>query len=198
MSNKKREPESVKRGSFHPHKDDVTAFTNGELTAKAKRLNAIVDKAFRYNDARKKAVNNFETRMDNLFKTIITSEQGISVMSVDGTRRVTKSRKSNMKGNVNAFRAKALIDEFVSEILSRKAVSQDEINMTAFLKNVIQESKGRILMTKTMIDFKRQTFIDPRLQEAQKLLNDAFDVTDSKTYYYCEVFDEAAHKWVAA
>ena len=194
----KTQPVKAKRGAFRPKKSDLEAYSDGTLTPHAKRLDAIIDRAFRFNDRRKNAVEKFEANMDSLFAKLVPDDQGISVISLDGKRRVTKSRHNVVKGNANAYRAKALIDEFVTEILHRKALSQDETNMASFLKNVIQESKGRILMTKPMVEFKRQAFTDPRLKEAQRLLNDAFDITESKVYYYCEVFDPETRKWLAA
>lgn len=192
----KKQPEKASRGAFTPYKADIDAWKEGTLTPRAKKLNALVDRGFRINHARRNAQVRFDEKMLNLFDSIAPSDQSLTIMSVDGMRRITKTRRSRTRGNANAYAAKAFIDEFIGEILSRKAVSQDEQNMTSFLKAVIQESKGRIMQTQTLVEFRRMQFEDTRLREAQRLLQDAFDVADSKVYFFCEVFDPNNKKWI--
>ena len=195
MSKKKKS----KKGEEHwrPRKADREALSQGELTPAAKKMNRVVDQAFRANDTFKRAQERYGERMESIYEKVGSDDRGLTVMSADGKRRVIFSKKNVVVGNQNAHMARTLINEYTSEMLQRKNLSSDEMQMAEFLTGVITESKGRIMMTKNLVRFGRMKFEDKRLRDAQRLLKDGFDVSESKLYYYCEELGSDG-SWVRA
>lgn len=183
------------RRRWRPLKADRDALDEGTLTPAAKRMNRAVDQAFRYHEQYVVSRSRYEERMRALYERVAgTSDKGVTVVSADMKRRVIFNRKSIVRGNQNAHMAKQLIDEFIGELLGSHAHSDDERNMATFLGGVIQETKGRIFMSRNLIEFRRMQFTDERLRQAQRLLVDAFDVVESKLYWYHETWD--GKSWV--
>ncbi len=194
---KKNKAEPRKKGAYTPNKVDVEAFAQGTLTPKAKKLNKVVDRAFRYHHWFLKALALYENRMRSLAESIGADKVGATVRSVDEQRQVVFQISHPKRGNANAKAAKVLIDEYVAEMLASKNTTEDQKRMAEFLSDVITESRGKILQTASMVKFGRTVFTDPRLKKAQVLLRDAFDVGAPKLAFYVSVLDEERDKFVA-
>lgn len=184
MARKKKKEK--KERHWRPQKADREAFQEGKLTPDARRMNQVVDQAFRAHAQHQKAEERYEERMQKIYDRIAPGDRGITVINASGDRRVVYQKKNIVAGNQNAYIAKGLIDEYVSEMLHRRSLSEDDRQMAEFLSNVITESKGRIMLTKNLVTYKRMRLEDKRLKKAQKLLDNAFDVTESKLYWYVE------------
>jgi hypothetical protein len=172
---------------WRPLKKDREAFAEGRLTPAAKKMNRMVSIAFSADSRRAKAQERYDATMDQLYAKVAgSSDKGVTIVSADMKRRVVFSKKNIVSGNQNAYMAKQLIDEYVREMLGRNTLGEDDRQMAEFLTNVVSESKGKIMLTRNLISFRRMQFTDERLIKAQKLLTDAFEVTETKLYSYCE------------
>lgn len=189
MSKKKAKAKDKRAPHWRPRKEDRVALEQGDLTPAAKKMNQVVDQAFRATDTHAVATERYKERMLKIYNKLGAGERGVTVASADGTRRVIFSKKNVVVGNQNAHMARNLINEYVAEMLQRKNLSSDEMQMGEFLAGVIVEAKGRIMMTRNLVSFGRMKFEDKRLRDAQRLLRDGFDVTESKLYFYCEELD---------
>lgn len=178
-----------KRGLWTPNRDDIEAFREGRLTTNAQRIERVVDQAFEAHRVFVRAKKRYEARLAALHERMDSAGGSIRAASVDGKRQVTWSQRRIVKGNANAERAGALIQDVAGELLGRTAASDDERTLATFLQGVIQRTRGRIIMNANLVAFTRLKFTDARLVEAQKLLRDAFDVSEGKVYACFEVFD---------
>ena len=181
---------TAKRGAWTPKKSDFDAFSNGILTPHAARIERIVNHAFEAHRKYVRAKRLYEERLEKLFSRVNPAGNAVRVVSVDGKKQVSWSQRRIVKGNLNAEEAAALIQEVTGELLERTAASDDEKALAVFLGGVIQRTKGRIVMNANLVAFSRLQFSDPRLVKAQRLLKDAFDVTEGKVYARFEVYNE--------
>lgn len=197
MGRKKKaaKPQEKKRGKFTPNKADVEAVANGDLNRDAKRRDAIVDKAVKVERTFLAAKAKRDAAMEKLHVSL-GIENGAIVRNNKQTMQVVFQMHSAKRGNANAERARGLINEYVDEMVGRSSLTGDERVMLAFLKGVVTESRGKIIMTKPMIDFKNMQLSDARLVEAQKLLGNAFDVSDPKLAVYVQEWDPKREKWL--
>jgi hypothetical protein len=174
------------KGHYVPHKEDREAFARGEITPRARRMNRIVDACFRTQERLRGAQTVYENAILGIFDKNSVAGRGFTAVSADGMRRVIIDRRNTVSGNQNAIEAKGLIDEYTAELLGRRSTNDDDRQMAEFLGSIVQESKGRILLNKRIIMFRRMKFTDERLVKAQKLLVDAFEVTESKMRMICQ------------
>ena len=179
-----------------PLKADLDAYAEGRITPRARRMNRAVVRAFRYRDAILRATAQYEDKMRAIYDGYCSHDRGLTITNIECTKRVIFQKRQNVVGNANAYEAKRLIDEFIADLLKSKGATADEKSMAEFLAGIIQESRGKIVQTRRLTEFRRTQFSDTRLREAQNLLIDAFDVHDSKLYPICEVWDKEKSKWV--